>query len=472
MPGSFYDGDIEVLDDLPRDHCGIFGVFGNEDAALQTYYALHLQQHRGQESAGIVSASRNRIWVHHGMGIVNDVFNTESLKKLHGRSAIGHVRYSTAGSSTVLNAQPFLRDTPHGQWALAHNGQIANYASLRSSLMQNRGTVLSTGSDSELMIHVLASSRKHSLEDILVDAGRKMSPSFSALILTKKEMVAMRDPCGVRPLVYGEVDGSPAFASESVAFQIPGGKFIKVVERGHAVIVSDSGIKDIEFAPPKQFLGCIFEFFYFSHPCTYLFNIDATVGEVRRELGADIYRQSPVDADIVAGVPDSSIDLAIGYSTSSGIPFGQPLRRSHYIGRTFIMPEQNTRDFAVMKKFYFDDSYIRGKRIILMDDSIVRGTTLKKLVEKLKQHGAKEVHVRIGSPPYLHSCYLGVDTSRQELLVARNKSIPQIRDYLGADSLEYLGFDTLRSNRFLGPFYSKNEFCTYCFDGKMLIPNR
>jgi amidophosphoribosyltransferase len=453
-----------VLKDKPEEKCGVFGVFGVESPAEYIYLGLHTLQHRGQETAKIVTASNVKFYEKGGKGIVNYVFTNEKLQQFNGHMGIGHVRYSTQGGAGYKNAQPLGGTTKNGTIYLAHNGQFANSHLIRRKL-QNEGVIFMTTSDTEVALHQFARSNGATIIDKMRDALKGINPSYALLALTNKEVIAVRDPAGIKPLVIGELpDGGIVFSSETVPFQALNAKYVGEVQPGEMVIADKDGLHCVQLFPKQESQQCIFEQIYFGHPASFIFGSKVTVGEVRKEFGRMHYKLYPTDGDVVIPVPDSSNQAALGYSQDSGIPFGFGLIRSHYIGRTFIQPRQIDRDAGVLKKYTIDETEVRGKRVIVVDDSLVRGTTLKKLVIFLREMGAKEIHVRITSPPYAHSCYLGIDTAETGKLLAANKTVDGIRQYIDADSLVYFSTQDLLSNKYL-----TNKYCTFCFDGQQKI---
>ena len=466
-----------MSDDLIRDRCAVFGIWGVPKPAEYVYLALHNLQHRGQESSGIVTASQRKFHSHHGMGIVNDVFSERTLHELDGRGAIGHNRYATFGSSTLANAQPFVAETQNGPVAIAHNGQFANCQALRRRLTRE-GCIFKTDSDTEVVLHYFARARGRSQEQIVASCFRELKPAYSLVMLTLQALYAVRDPSGVRPLVLGRLPparrdspvcrrGAYVVASETPAFDIIGARYLGEVGRGEMVIIDDRGLRRVRLFPPGEELRCVFEHVYFARPDSFLFGAAETTGEVRKEFGRRLWKEHPAEADVVIPVPDSSTFAALGFAQESGIPFDFGLIRSHYIGRTFIEPTQAIRDAKVRKKYNPNRSVLNGKRVVLVEDSIVRGTTLKNIVRLIRDFGAREVHVRVSSPPYRYSCYLGIDTAETRRLIAHSKSVPRIRDFLGADSLGYLSQEGLLANPLLSGGY-----CTFCFNGVTRIPQR
>ncbi|MBT96701.1 amidophosphoribosyltransferase [Candidatus Pacearchaeota archaeon] len=455
-----------------KDKCGVFGIFGVDNPAEYTYLGLHNIQHRGQETCGIVTSSeekkesKGKFKQYHGKGIVNDVFNEKILEKLNGRAAIGHVRYSTRGGSSLNNAQPIIVSTKNGVIAIAHNGQFANYKRLKRELIE-KGSIFKTTSDTEIALHKFSKSNADSIKENIYEAFKDIKPSYSIVMLTKKELIGLRDSSGVRPLVIGYIEDKDAYvlASESVAFDIIGAKYIGEVKSGEIVIIDDNGLRREQLFNPGKQQRCIFECIYFSRPDSFVFSKDITISVARKEFGRQIYRECPVDADVIIPVPDSSIDAALGYSYESKIPFDWGFVRNHYIGRTFIQPTQTKRDVGVIKKFNPNKSIVDGKRVVVVDDSIVRASTLKKLIKLLRKFGAKDIHVAISCPPYKYSCYLGIDTSEKEKLIANEKSIEEIKNFIDADSLHYLSKQGMLDNKYL----REGGFCTYCFDGEEVI---
>jgi amidophosphoribosyltransferase len=451
-------------DGPPREKCGIFGIWGVEKPAEYVYLGLHNLQHRGQESCGIVSASSRKFYSHYGMGIVNEVFDEKILDEMGGRAAIGHSRYSTQGSSSIDNAQPFVADTQNGTVAIAHNGQFANHAALRKRL-RREGSIFKTSSDTEIILHHFARSREKTIEGIVSDCFREVRPAYSIVMLTRNELIAVRDPSGVRPLVIGSLGKAWLVASESVAFDIIGAEYEGEVAPGEMVIIDDAGLRRVRMTEAGPDLRCVFEYIYFARPDSFLYGSELTTSEIRKEFGRQLCREHPVEADVVVPVPDSSTFAAMGFSQQSGIPFDYGLIRSHYIGRTFIEPTQAIRDAKVRKKYNPNRSVLKDRRVVVVEDSIVRGTTLRNLIRIMRDFGAREVHIRVSSPPYRHSCYLGIDTAETQRLIAHRYSVEQIRDFLGADSLGYLSEEGMLANRLL-----RGQFCTYCFNGQVRIP--
>jgi amidophosphoribosyltransferase len=449
---------LAFADDHFHDECGVVGVFGHPEAANLAYLGLYALQHRGQESAGIVSSDGGELHVHRAMGEVEEIFQPSVLAKLPGNLAIGHTRYSTAGDKALLNAQPIMVDCNKGKVALGHNGNLTNAAEWRRKL-EHRGSIFQTNSDTEVIVHLIARSQARNLSGALGDALNQVEGAYSLVMLTQDELYAVRDPRGFRPLNLGKVGDAWLVASETCAFDLLNAQYIREIEPGEMVRISRSGIESIHFAPKKPLQQCIFEHVYFARPDSIIFG--RSVNESREALGRALAKEHPVDADIVVPVPDSGVPAAVGYALESGIPFRMGLIRNHYIGRTFIEPSQAIRNFGVRLKLNPIRGLIEGKRVILVDDSIVRGTTSRKIVRMVREAGAKEVHVRISCPPTISPCYYGVDTPTKEELIASSNSPEEIRKFLGADSLGYVSLPALR----LSVSDTEGKFCTSCYTG-------
>jgi len=455
---------LAFADDHFHDECGVFGVFGHEEASKLAYLGLYALQHRGQESAGIVSSDGSELHLHRAMGEVEEIFQPRVLAKLPGKMAIGHTRYSTAGDKALLNAQPIVIDCNKGKIALGHNGNLTNAAEWRRKL-EHRGSIFQTNSDTEVIVHLIARSPARNLSGALGDALNQVEGAYSLLVLTPDEMYAVRDPRGFRPLVLGrlasETGGAETWlvASETCAFDLLNAQYVREIAPGEMVRISRAGIESIHFAPEKQHQQCIFEHVYFSRPDSIVFG--RSVNESRETLGRLLAREHPVNADIVVPVPDSGVPAAVGYALESKIPFRMGLIRNHYIGRTFIEPSQAIRNFGVKLKLNPVRSLIEGKRIVLVDDSIVRGTTSRKIVRMVREAGAKEVHVRISCPPTISPCYYGVDTPTREELIASSNTPEEICKFLGADSLGYLSMTGLKQ----AVNDTQGRFCTSCYTG-------
>jgi amidophosphoribosyltransferase len=457
-------GKLAYADDRFHDECGVFGVYGHPEAANLTYLGLYALQHRGQESAGIVSSTGSDLHQHRAMGEVEEIFQPRVLAKLPGSSAIGHTRYSTAGDkNALLNAQPIMIDCNKGKIAVGHNGNLTNALEWRRKL-EHRGSIFQSNSDTEVIVHLIARSPARNFSAALGDALNQVEGAYSLLVLTAEEMYAVRDPRGFRPLVLGQLtaaDGSEAWvvASETCAFDLLNAHYVREIEPGEMLRISRAGLESIRFSPPKLHQYCIFEHVYFSRPDSIVFG--GSVNESRERLGRLLAKEHPVDADMIVPIPDSGVPAAIGFSQEAGIPFRMGLIRNHYIGRTFIEPSQAIRNFGVKLKLNPVRNLIAGKRVVLVDDSIVRGTTSRKLVRLMREAGATEVHVRISCPPTISPCYYGVDTPTREELIASSNSPEEICKYLGADSLGYLSLQGLRQ----AVNDMKGDFCTSCYTG-------
>lgn len=440
-----------------RDECGVFGVFGHEDAAKLAYLGLYALQHRGQESAGIASVEGGNLFIEREMGYVADVFDEARLARLPGQTAIGHVRYSTAGDSTLSNAQPIVFMSGRGPLAIAHNGNLVNTEEIRRYL-EKEGALFTTNSDTETILHLLARSRKETATEALVEALSEVRGAYSIVILTRDEILAARDPNAFRPLVLGMLDDSPVVASETCAFDLIGASYVRDVEAGEVLRLSRDGVTSHRFAFPKP-TPCVFEHVYFARPDSLVYG--KSVAASRQAFGEKLAREHPVEADIVVPVPDSGMFAAVGYARASGIPLALGLVRNHYVGRTFIEPKQAIRSFGVKVKLNPVRDVVAGKRLVLIDDSIVRGTTSKKIVKMLRDAGAKEVHLRISSPPTRFSCHYGIDTPTRRELIAANSTEEQIREFVGADSLGYLSVAGMME-AFGRP---EHATCAACFTG-------
>lgn len=452
-----------LFDDHFHDECGVMGVQHHPEAAGIVYLGLYALQHRGQESAGIVSSDGHQLIRHLGMGLVADIFDKSALAPLKGRLAIGHVRYSTAGDTSMRNAQPLMATTAHGTLALAHNGNLTNAISLRRQL-EAGGSIFQTTSDSEVVLHLIARSRASSLREAILESLRQVEGSYSLVFCTKKELIAVRDPYGVRPLVIGRLGRAFLVASETCALDIVGAKFVREVRPGEMVAINGGGLRSALFAERERTAHCSFENIYFARPDGVIFG--KSVYAVRTELGRQLAREAPAKANLVVAVPDSANVAAVGYAEESGIPYGLGLIRSHYVGRTFIEPRQSIRDFGARIKYNAVPDALQGKRVVLIDDSIVRGTTSRKLVRMLRRVGVKEIHMRISSPPIIGSCYYGIDTPTKKELIAANHPVSQIREYLGVDSLVYLSVEGLL--KACGG--TQKSFCVGCFTDHYPIP--
>ena len=443
----------------PKHYCGVFGIFGHPNAAELTYYGLYALQHRGQESAGIVSCDSKQFHTHKGMGLVSQVFSGNVLHDMVGQMAIGHTRYSTTGSSHLRNAQPLTVDCARGQIAIAHNGNLTNASKLRDEL-EARGSIFQTTVDSEIILHLMAQPSLNGHGNNLLQTIRRIEGAYSLVIMTEKELIGVRDPHGFRPLSLGRIGDAWVLASETCALDLIHAKFVRDVEPGEIVVINESGISSIQAFPEHERRAfCIFEYVYFARPDSTIAN--RSVHKARVEMGRQLAREFPIQADIVVPVPDSGNCAALGYSLESGIPFEMAFVRNHYIGRSFLQPSQLIRDFDVRVKLNLITELVKGQRVIVVDDSIVRGTTCKARVNNLKEAGAKEVHVLVSCPPHMYPCVYGIDFPDRSKLMAANHSVDEIRKYLNADSLHYLSHAGLVKATGL----PANSFCMACYDG-------
>ena len=448
----------------PKHYCGVFGVYGHPNAAELTYYGLYALQHRGQESAGIVSSDGKQFRIHKGMGLVSQIFHGDVLHNLVGSMALGHTRYSTTGSSHIRNAQPLTVDCAKGQIAIAHNGNLTNAAQLREEL-ENRGSIFQTTVDSEIILHLMAQPALNGPGSNLIDSVRRIEGAFSLAIMTENELIGVRDPHGFRPLCLGKVGDGWVLSSETCALDLIHAKFVRDIEPGEIVIINEDGVKSIQAFPEhKRRAFCIFEYVYFARPDSTI--AERNVYEVRKEMGRQLAREHPVPADIVVPVPDSGVYAALGYSEEAGIPYEMAFIRNHYVGRSFLQPSQLIRDFNVRVKLNLIPELVKDKRVVIVDDSIVRGTTCKARVNTLKEAGAKEVHVRVSCPPHMNPCVYGIDFPDRNKLMAANYSVDEIRKYLNADSLAYLSQPGMVKATGLG----KESFCMACYDGDYPVP--
>lgn len=462
-------------EDRPQEECGVFGIYApGVDVARRTFFGIFALQHRGQESAGIAVTAEgvtNGIKLHSAMGLVSQVFDQETLKGLPGDIAVGHTRYSTTGSSLACNAQPILVNSPEGQLALAHNGNLVNASSLREEL-EAQGVEFSTSMDTEVMGRLIEGCTDCTLEEALFAMMRRVQGAYSLALMTHDTLIAVRDPNGVRPLCLGRLSeaegGGYVVASETCALNVAGAKFIREIEPGEILFINAEGLESIHFSEPlphreeRQAL-CIFEFIYLARPDSQLMN--KNVHHARRRMGELLAQQAPSDADVVIGVPDSGLPAAIGYATGSGIPYQEGLIKNRYIARTFIQPDQMQRELGVRMKLTPLEDVLTGKRVVVVEDSIVRGTTTKRIVQMIRDAGATEVHLRISSPPYKWPCFYGIDTAARKDLIAYQRSVEEIRQYNGADSLAYITMDNLIE----AVGQPKTSFCRACFDGEYPI---
>ncbi|MFQ5453286.1 MAG: amidophosphoribosyltransferase [Candidatus Zixiibacteriota bacterium] len=456
---SFYRG-YEMLDPMINDKCGVFGIYGNSKAADLTYFGLYALQHRGQESAGIATANNGKLHLHKGMGEVSEVFSEKGkLDRLTGKLAIGHTRYSTTGASSLINIQPFIITNRSRHLSIVHNGNLTNAVELRKKL-DDSGSIFQTTSDTEIILHLVAKSKKAKRIDRICDSLAMVKGAFSLLLLTEESIIAARDSRGFRPLSLGKLKNAYVVASETCAFDIIGAKYIREIEPGEVLEISAKGLKSYFPMKNSKRAYCIFEYIYFSRPDSMIFG--ENVDKVRRRLGRLLAREHPVDADIVIGIPDSANTATLGFAEESGIRFEIGLIRNHYIGRTFIDPQQSIRNLDVKVKFNPVQGVIKGRRVVVVDDSIVRGTTSKKLVKLIRDAGAKEIHFRVSSPPIISPCFFGIDMPTKKELIGANMSVEEIEQYLKVDSLRYLSLEGMLSL----PSLPKTTFCSGCFSGK------
>jgi len=452
-----------LYNDEPKEYCGLFGVYGHKQASWLTYLGLYALQHRGEEACGIVTNNKGILSVYKEMGLVSEVFNEQVLSRLKGDAAVGHVRYSTTGSSVLKNSQPLLIDYAKGSICIAHNGNLVNSLELRKFL-EKSGSIFQTTTDSEIIIHLMAREKSSDLEESLVYALKKVKGAYSLVMMDNNRLIGARDPFGFRPLSLGRIGNSWCLASETCAFDLVGAKFIRDIEAGEIVFIGKDGLKSVK---PKELrlktrrAYCTFEHVYFSRPDSVVFG--ETVHSVRRKLGEQLAKEYPVEADFVVPVPDSGFSAALGYATESGIPLEMGIIRNHYVGRTFIQPAQDLRDLGVRVKFNLLRDVLKGKRIVIVDDSIVRGTTSKIRVRNLRKAGVKEVHLRISCPAHRFPCFYGIDFHRScELIANKYASLDKIRDYLGVDSLGYLSLEGML-NCLKHP---KDNYCVSCWTGR------
>lgn len=448
----------EIADGKPKEECGVFGIFGHPDAPRLTCHGLYALQHRGQESAGIATSTGETVRVHKGMGLVSEVFDSATLGGLEGTAAVGHVRYSTTGASLLINAQPLLVRYRKGHLALAHNGNLVNAREIWEQL-EEQGSIFQTTVDTEVVAHLIARLGKNGLEGAVQASLQVIQGGYALLILSEDKLIGVRDPNGIRPLSLGRLGQSYILASESCAFDTIGAEYLRDVRPGEMVIIDRGGLRSIQALPAGKSALCVFEYIYFARPDSILQGL--SVHSVRKSLGRSLARNFPVDADLVTGVPDSSISAATGYAEDAGIPYEMGLVKNRYIGRTFIQPSQQVRSLGVKLKLNPLRKVIDGKRVVLVDDSIVRGTTSQHIVRMLREAGAREVHLRISSPPYRHPCYYGIDTSLGADLIASAREVEEVSRIVGADSLAYLTVDGMLEA--IGP--GQAGYCTACFTG-------
>jgi len=447
-----------------KEECGVFGIYNNLEASNLTYLGLHALQHRGQESAGIVTSDGVNLHKHRDMGLVSDIFSEEVLSELPGKNAIGHVRYSTTGSSQLKNMQPIVINYFRGPLAIAHNGNLTNAKNLRDELEAD-GAIFQSTTDTEVIVHLIAKSKEEKLVRRIIEALMRCKGAYSLMFLTPEYMIAARDPYGFRPLAVGKLGDSPVFASESCAFDLIEADFEREVEPGEIIVISADGMESFKPFGEVKHAYCVFEYIYFARPDSFL--TGRNVYQVRKELGKQLAREHPIDADIVVAVPDSGVPSAMGYAEEMGLPLELGLLRSHYMGRTFIEPQQSIRNFGVKLKLNAIREVLNGKRVVIIDDSIVRGTTSRKIVKMIRAAGAKEIHMRISSPPTKFSCYYGIDTPVKEELIANSLNTEEIRKYITSDSLGYLSLEGVMSSVEAAKKINGTEnFCNACFTGK------
>ena len=452
-----------MMDEHFHDECGVVGVFGHPEAANLVYLGLFALQHRGQESAGIVTTDGHEFFSHRGMGQVSAVFRKRDIAKLQGRHAIGHVRYSTAGESGLRNAQPFSFEYRHGGLALCHNGNLVNAHRLREGL-EREGSIFQSTSDTEVLMHLIAKSQAPTTEDRLAEALAQVQGAFSLLVLVADRLIAVRDRFGIRPLVLGRLGDAWVVASETCAFDLIGARFVRDIKPGEMLVIREDGLVSHRLWPEASPRFCVFEYIYFARPDSTLEGLNVYAARIR--IGEELAREAPAEADLVCPVPDSGTAAAIGYAQASGLPFATGLIRNHYVGRTFIEPKQSIRNFGVRLKLNPVREVLADRRVVLVDDSIVRGTTSRKIVEMVRQAGAREVHLRIASPPTRHPCFYGIDTPTEEELMANRMNIPEMARAIGADSLDFLSLDGLY--RALGR--ARAAHCDACFSGDYPVP--
>ena len=441
-----------------QDECGVFGIYAHSEAPALARLGLYALQHRGQESAGIATADGERLYLTRAMGQVSEAFDERALAGLVGDTAIGHVRYSTAGDSRIVNAQPILIDCVHGEIALCHNGNLINAPELRADLV-GQGCIFQTNSDTEVVLHLYARSRAPTPQDAIVESVAQVRGAFSLVLLTKDHLIAVRDPYGFRPLVVGALGDATVVCSETCALDLIGARYVRDVEPGEVLVIGRAGSRSYRPFRPEHPCHCVFEHVYFARPDSLVFG--QSVNKVRTNLGRLLAREAPADADVVVPIPDSGMCAAVGYAEESGLPIRMGLIRNHYVGRTFIAPQQEIRGFRVRVKLNPVRSILEGQRVILVDDSIVRGTTCRKIVGMVRAAGAREIHMRISCPPTVSPCYYGIDTPQRSELIGATHTVDEIREFMKSDTLSYLSLDGLR--RAVGP--RSGDYCTSCYTG-------
>jgi amidophosphoribosyltransferase len=456
--------DFDLDSDTLREECGVFGVFGHDDAAALTALGLHALQHRGQEAAGIVAFDGERFHAEKRLGLVGDHFSNEStIKRLRGRMALGHVRYSTTGETILRNVQPLFAELSTGGLAVAHNGNLTNGLTLRRELVA-QGAICQSTSDTEVILHLVARSQKPRMVERYIDALRALEGAYSLVAITNKKLIGARDPLGIRPLILGELNGAYILCSETCALDIIGARFVREIENGEVVVISEKGVESLHPFPRMAPRPCIFEYVYFSRPDSVLGG--RSVYNVRKQMGRQLAQESPANVDVIIPVPDSGVPAALGFAQEAGIPFELGIIRNHYVGRTFIEPTQTIRALGVKLKHNANRAVIAGKRILLVDDSIVRGTTSVKIVRMMYEAGAREVHMRIACPPIKHPDFYGIDTPEQKALLAANHTLDEMRDYIGVTSLAFLSVDGLyRAVGCERRDPHRPQFTDHCFTG-------
>ena len=464
--------DPETFDteaDRLREECGVFGIFGHPDAAAITALGLHALQHRGQEAAGIVAFDGSRFHSERRLGLVGDHFsNAATIERLPGSAAVGHVRYATTGATILRNVQPLFAELASGGLAVAHNGNLTNGLTLRRELI-NEGAICQSTSDTEVVLLLTAKSRRARIIDRFVDALSRIEGAYALVALTNKKLIGARDPLGIRPLVLGELDGCPILTSETCALDIIGAKFVRDIENGEVIVIDQDGVRSLKPFPPKAMRPCIFEYIYFARPDSVVHG--RSVYDARKAMGAELAREAPALADVVVPVPDSGVPAALGYANAIGLPFELGIIRNHYVGRTFIQPTQAIRESGVKLKHNANRAVVEGKRIVLIDDSVVRGTTSVKIVQMMRDAGAREVHFRISSPPITHPDFYGIDTPERESLLAARMNLEQMRAYMGADSLAFLSVNGIyRAMGYAGRDNARPQFTDHCFTGDYPTP--
>ena len=463
------DLDFELNADRLREECGVFGIYGHPDAAALTALGLHALQHRGQEAAGIVTFDGERFQVERRQGLVGDHFsNSKVIDRLQGQAALGHVRYSTTGETILRNVQPLFAELAAGGLAVAHNGNLTNGLTLRRELIA-KGCICHTTSDTEVILHLVARSQKNRIVERYIDALRAIEGAYALVALTNRKLIGARDPLGIRPLILGELNGAHILCSETCALDIIGAKFVREIDNGEVVVISDKGVESLRPFPRQQARPCIFEYIYFSRPDSILGG--RSIYEVRKAMGRELAREAAVAADVIVPIPDSGVPAALGYAHETGIPFELGIIRNHYVGRTFIEPTQTIRSLGVKLKHNANRAVVKDKRVVLVDDSIVRGTTSVKIVRMMYKAGAREVHMRISSPPIKHPDFYGIDTPERKSLLAATHTLEEMREYIGVTSLAFLSVDGVyRSVGLPGRDNARPQFTDHCFTGDYPTP--